>query len=82
MRRHPSTTRGTGRLAAVLRALLPGGVRRDLFDPALHDLQADAVRTGRGTTLGTIGLFSSAGAWRRWRSSTCSCTTSGTACAC
>ena len=49
--------RGTGRLAAVLRALLPGGVRRDLFDPALLDLHADAVRAGRGTALGTIGIF-------------------------
>ena len=45
------------RWAAALAAMLPGAVRRDLFEPALHDLYADAARTGRGTGLASLGLF-------------------------
>ena len=43
--------------ARLLAALLPDVVRRDLFEPALHDLYADAARTGRGTGLASLGLF-------------------------
>jgi predicted permease len=57
-RRPKATDVGSrGRLASLLRALLPAGVRRDLFDPALLDLYGEAARTGRGTILGTIGIF-------------------------
>jgi len=45
------------RLARLLGSLLPGTVRADLFEPALHDLYVDAARTGRGTALATLGLF-------------------------
>ena len=57
MHNRPSTPLRAGRLASLLRSLLPASVRRDLFDPALLDLYGDAARTGRGTCLGTIGLF-------------------------
>ena len=44
-------------LARILAALLPGSVRQDLFEPALHDLDADRARTGRRTALASIALF-------------------------
>jgi hypothetical protein len=34
-------------LRSILAALLPGAVRQDLFEPALHDLDADRLRGGR-----------------------------------
>ena len=37
------------RLARMLSALLPGSLRRDLFEPAVHDLEADRARHGRGS---------------------------------
>jgi putative ABC transport system permease protein len=46
-----------GGLARVLSRLLPDGVRRDLFEPALYDLYSESARTGRGTSLASIGLF-------------------------
>ncbi|MEO6236240.1 MAG: ABC transporter permease [Vicinamibacterales bacterium] len=43
--------------ARLLMALVPTAARRDMFEPALHDLYSDAARTGRGTALATLGLF-------------------------
>jgi putative ABC transport system permease protein len=43
--------------ARLLETLLPDHVRRDMFEPALQDLYADAARTGRGTGLSTLSLF-------------------------
>jgi putative ABC transport system permease protein len=43
--------------ARFLARLLPDHVRRDMFEPALFDLHADAARTGRGAGLSTLGLF-------------------------
>jgi putative ABC transport system permease protein len=43
--------------ARLLGALLPPAVRRDLFEPAVHDLYGEAARTGRGTGLATLLLF-------------------------
>ena len=43
--------------ARLLARLLPDHVRRDMFEPALQDLYADAARTGGGTGLSTAGLF-------------------------
>ena len=37
------------RLARMLSALLPGSLRRDLFEPAVHDLEADRARHGRAS---------------------------------
>ena len=38
------------RLARMLSALLPGSLRRDLFEPAVHDLEADRARFGRASS--------------------------------
>src|SRR6185436_10865030 len=43
--------------ARLLGSLLPPAVRRDLFEPAVHDLHGDAARTGRGTGVATLLLF-------------------------
>ena len=43
--------------ARLLGALLPGGVRRDLFEPAVHDLYGEAARNGRGTGLASFFIF-------------------------
>ena len=34
----------------MLSALLPGSLRRDLFEPAVHDLEADRARHGRASS--------------------------------
>src|SRR5688572_26044726 len=44
-------------LARSLAALLPADTRRELFEPALLDLYADAARSGRGTGTATLLLF-------------------------
>ena len=41
-----------------LAALLPGELRRDVFEPAAYDLDADRLREGRGPArLGIVLLF-------------------------
>jgi putative ABC transport system permease protein len=47
----------SSRLARTLARLLPLQARRELFEPALMDLQGDAARTGRATILPTVFLF-------------------------
>ena len=44
-------------LARWLGALMPRDTRRELFEPAVHDLHADAARTGGPTSLPTLILF-------------------------
>ena len=47
-----------GRLRRIVSALLPGELRRDVFEPALHDLDADRLREGRGPArFGIVLLF-------------------------
>jgi putative ABC transport system permease protein len=45
------------RLARWLGALMPPAARRELFEPAIHDLHADAARRGGPTSLPTLVLF-------------------------
>lgn len=43
--------------ARLLARLLPEHVRREMFEPALHDLRGETARTGRGAALSTLALF-------------------------
>src|SRR5262245_2567413 len=49
--------RRPSRVVRVLSALLPAEARRDLFEPAIHDLHAESARTGRGTGLASVLVF-------------------------
>ena len=45
-------------LRSILGALLPNAIRRNLFEPAAYDLEADRLRAGRRPTrLGLVVLF-------------------------
>ena len=46
------------RFGRALSWLLPGALRRELFEPAVHDLEAERLRNGRRTaTFGIVLLF-------------------------
>ena len=45
------------RLARWLGALMPRDTRRELFEPAVHDLHSEAARRGGPTSLATLLLF-------------------------
>jgi len=46
------------RLGRALSSLLPRALRRDLFEPAVHDLEAEQLRQGRGpVSFGILVLF-------------------------
>ena len=47
----------TSSFVRVLSALLPADARRDLFEPAIHDLYAESARTGSGTGLASFLIF-------------------------
>ena len=47
----------TSAFVRLLAACLPPDARRDLFEPAIHDLYAESARTGRGTGLASVVIF-------------------------